>query len=183
MLGECILGTTVAIQSGLDASGLSLDLILLIVGGLLLVFGLWWTYFVGGDEHGLTSMRIALTWGYGHYFVFASIAALGAGLEVAVLVSKHIAHVPPVVSGLAVAVPVAVFLVVISQLRRLSWPAGAENHINIAVLVVLILGSGALAGVIGIGLSVLAQGLVLIAGLTVWLVIASRRAKRLQSAG
>jgi len=177
VLGECILGTTVAIRGGLDSAGLTLDLLLLVIGGLLLVFGLWWVYFVGGDEHGLTSMRIALTWGYGHYFVFAAIAALGAGLEVAVVYSQHLAHVSGVVSGLAVAVPVAVFLVVISQLRRLSWPAGAENHLMIAVLVVLIVGAGVLAGVLGIGLSVLLQGVVLLAGLTGWLVIASRRAK------
>lgn len=177
VLGECILGTTVAIQSGLDANGLSADLLMLIGGGLLLVFGIWWTYFIGGDEHGLTSLRVALTWGYGHYFVFASIAALGSGLEVAVLVSEHEAHIAPVVSGLAVAVPVAVFLVVISQLRRLSWPSGAENHVVIAALVVLLLGFGALAGVLGVGLSVLAQGLVLLAGLTTWLLIAARRAK------
>ncbi|MGI5130638.1 low temperature requirement protein A [Pseudonocardia sp. CA-107938] len=183
VLGECILGTTVAIRGSLDAAGLTLDLLMLIVGGLLLVFGLWWTYFVGGDEHGLTSMRVALIWGYGHYLVFASIAALGAGLEVAVLVSEHVAHVSAIVSGLAVAAPVAVFLIVISQLRRLSWPAGAENNLVVAVLVVLIVGAGALAGVLGIGLSVLLQGVALMSGLTVWLVLAARRAKAVRAPG
>jgi hypothetical protein len=47
----------------------------------------------------------------------------------------------------------------------------------IAVLVLLVVVFGALAGVLGIGLSVLVQGLVLLAGLMGWLVIAARRAK------
>jgi low temperature requirement protein LtrA len=178
VLGECILGTTVAIQQGFTESGFSLDLVLLALGGLLIVFGLWWTYFLGGDEHGLTSMRIALTWGYGHYFVFGAIGALAAGLEVGVVVAAHDAHVPTVVSGLAVGVPVALFLVVISQLRRLSWPAGTENHVMIAVLAVLIIGLGALAGVLGIGLAVLLMGVVLGAGLAIWVAMTTRRARK-----
>jgi hypothetical protein len=55
-------------------------------------------------------MRRAFVWGYGHYFVFASAAAVGAGLGVAVdRVGGHGA-IGPVAAGLAVAIPVALFL-------------------------------------------------------------------------
>jgi low temperature requirement protein LtrA len=177
VLGECVLGTTVAFQSALG-HGFSADLVLLAVGGLLLIFGLWWTYFLGGDDVGLTSLRSALTWGYGHYLVFGSVAALGAGLEVAVQTSEHAAEIPEAVAGLAVAVPVAVFLVVISQLRRLTWPAGVLNHGFVAATAVLVLVCGALAGVIGLGPAVLAMGVVLGALLAAYFAVSHRRAVR-----
>ena len=169
VLGECVLGTTVAFQSGIVDAGFSVDLVLLAIGGLLLIFGSWWTYFLGGDDAGLVSMRIALTWGYGHYIVFAAIAALGAGLEVAVVASEHQAHIPTVVAGLAVAVPVAVFQVVLSQLRRFTWPAGTLSHGLVALMAVLVLACGALAGVVGLGPSVLAMGIVVGAVLAIYL--------------
>ncbi|MFC4945299.1 low temperature requirement protein A [Pseudonocardia sp. GCM10023141] len=175
VLGECVLGTTIAFQSGITEAGLSIDLIMLAIGGLLLIFGLWWTYFLGGDDAGLVSMRVALTWGYGHYLVFAAIAALGAGLEVAVLASEHQAHLPLAVAGLAVAVPVAVFMIVISQLRQFTWPAGSLSHGLVTAMAVLVLGCGALAEVIGIGSAVLAMGVVLGALLAVYLRRAARR--------
>ncbi|GAA4555237.1 low temperature requirement protein A [Pseudonocardia xishanensis] len=163
-LGEVILATTVAFQSSMT-TGLSLELILVGLGGLLLMFGIWWVYFLGGDEHGFDSVRTALTWGYGHYFVFGAIAALGAGLEVAVQVAEHDAHASPLVSGFAVAVPVAVFLVVISVLRRLVWPAGTLTPALVGCCVVLLLLCPLLAPVAGIGVSVLVMGLVLAAAL------------------
>ena len=52
-----------------------------------------------------------MIWGYGHYFVFASAAAVGAGLEVAVAYDTHTPHgLGGVAAGFAIAVPVAVYL-------------------------------------------------------------------------
>src|SRR5918992_1539403 len=62
------------------------------------------------DRRLLTSMRVALFWGYGHYLIFASAAAVGAGLAVAVDHETHKAHLGGVAAGYAVAVPVAVYL-------------------------------------------------------------------------
>lgn len=174
VLGEGILGATVAVQAGITEAGLTPELLMLAAGGLLLLFGVWWTYFLGGDEAGLTTMRTALTWGYGHYLVFAAIAALASGLEVAVQVAEHTAHVPPIVAGLAVAVPLVVFLVVISGLRLLTWPAGTISPIIVAAICVLVLVLGALAGPLGVGLAVLLMGLVLGLGLAAYFVRARR---------
>ncbi|WP_312858299.1 low temperature requirement protein A [Pseudonocardia pini] len=160
VLGEVILAATVAFQSAMSA-GLSLQLILVGVGGLLLMFGIWWVYFLGGDEHGFRSLRVALTWGYGHYLVFGSVAALGAGLEVSVQVAEHVAHVAPLVAGYAVAVPVALYLIVISLLRRLVWPQGTLTPVLVGGGAVLLLLCPLLAPVAGIGVAVLVMGLVL----------------------
>ena len=49
-----------------------------IVGGLLIVFSMWWFYFDRPVHDLLTSFRKAFIWGYGHYLVFAAAAAVGA---------------------------------------------------------------------------------------------------------
>lgn len=164
VLGEVILAATVAFQ-GSQVSGLTLDLVLVAVGALLLMFGIWWIYFLGGDEHGFRSLRTALTWGYGHFLVFAAVAALGAGLETAVQLAEHEAHVAPLVAGFAVAVPVALYLLVIMVLRGLVWPSGTLTPLLVTLAAALILACALLAPVAGIGVSVLAMGIVLAAAL------------------
>ncbi len=111
VLGESILSATVAIQSAL-ASGEALPALLpLIIGGLLIVFSMWWVYFDRPVHDLLTSLGKAIVWGYGHYLVFAAAAAVGAGLAVSVDQVTHHAKVSAAGAGAAVAIPVAVFLV------------------------------------------------------------------------
>ena len=110
VLGESILAATIAVQSAL-ASGEALGaLVPLIIGGLLIVDSMWWMYFDRPVHDLLTSLRKAIVWGYGHYLVFASAAAVGAGLAVSVDYATHHAKIGSVAAGAAVAVPVAVFL-------------------------------------------------------------------------
>ncbi|MGR6998534.1 low temperature requirement protein A [Yinghuangia aomiensis] len=75
----------------------------------MLLFALWWLYFRLPAGHGLLSRREAsCLWGYGHYGVFAGLAALGAGLEVAVEQSGHrLAASPLARSGTPWPVPTA----------------------------------------------------------------------------
>jgi low temperature requirement protein LtrA len=162
VLGEVILAATVAFQDGM-AAALSGELVLVAVGGLLLMFGIWWTYFLGGEERRLRSTRDVWAWGYAHYPLFGSVAALGAGLEVAVRVAEHRAEVAPLVSGFAVAVPVALCLVLGLLLRRLVRPEGALGAALVVLGAVLLLLCPLLAPVAGIGVAVLAMGVVLAA--------------------
>ena len=83
----------------------------LIVGGLLIVYSLWWMYFDRPVHDLLTSLRKAIVWGYGHYLVFASAAAVGAGLAVSVDYATHHAKLASTTAGAAVAIPIAVYLV------------------------------------------------------------------------
>ena len=119
VLGEVILATLTAVQSAFTEHGVSAPLIVVAVAALILVFAVWWIYFTGAQAH-LRTLRIALTWGYGHFLVFGSIAALGAGLEVAVDALEHKAHVSEQAAALAVAVPVVVVLLVLAALHRIS---------------------------------------------------------------
>ncbi len=176
VLGEVILGITGAFGPALSERGFSVPLLLLGIGGLLVVVGIWWIYFLAGDDEGLTSLRVALTWGYGHYVVFAGIAATGAGLEVAVDAEEHTAHVSATTAAFAVAIPIALVLLVLTALRRLTWAPGSLALGWVASAVVGVLVSAALAGVIGIGVSVLLMGLVLAAMLAGYLLLLRHRA-------
>jgi low temperature requirement protein LtrA len=110
VLGESVLSANAAIQSALAAGAAFSRLIPLIVGGLLIMYSMWWSYFDRPVHDLLTGLRKAFVWGYGHYFVFASAAAVGAGLAVAVDAATHEAKIGPVGAGAAVAVPVATYL-------------------------------------------------------------------------
>jgi low temperature requirement protein LtrA len=110
VLGESILSSTGAIQSAMAEGGTLSALLPVIVGGLLCVYSMWWVYFDRPAHTSLTSVRRAIMWGYGHYFVFASAAAVGAGIAVGVDQATHPAEMSSVAAGFAVAVPVAVFI-------------------------------------------------------------------------
>ena len=110
VFGESILSATAAVQSAVAAGERVAHLAPIIAGGMLIVYSLWWIYFDRPAHDLLRTMRRAFVWGYGHYFVFASAAAVGAGLGVAVdRVGGH-AAIGPVAAGMAVAIPVALFL-------------------------------------------------------------------------
>jgi low temperature requirement protein LtrA len=117
VLGESLLAATVAAQSALDAEAAFGELATTATGGLLTVFGMWWLYFAKGASRQLASLRSALVWGYGHYLVFASAAAVGAGLAVSVDVAAQHAKVGELVAGAAFTVPVAVFLLTVWALQ------------------------------------------------------------------
>ncbi|KKJ93967.1 low temperature requirement protein A [Micromonospora sp. HK10] len=115
VLGEVVLSTSVAIQRGVDAG--NEELWSLAAAGTVIVFAIWWVYFDRPDPLPPRSVGGALAWGYGHYFVFSSIAAVGAGLAVAVDRDLGAGPVSGRVAGYAVAVPVAVFLLALWGLQ------------------------------------------------------------------
>ncbi|RLP74144.1 low temperature requirement protein A [Mycetocola tolaasinivorans] len=111
-LGEGLIGTIASVSAVLETQGWSLEAVLLAVAGTGLTFALWWTYFVSPSGEVLHHHRArGLLWGYGHIAVFASIAAVGAGLHVAAYVVEGEAAIGPVGALLATAIPVAIFLV------------------------------------------------------------------------
>jgi low temperature requirement protein LtrA len=111
VFGESILSATAAVQAAVAAGERVSALVPIIAGGMLIVYSMWWFYFDRPAHDLLTSARRAFVWGYGHYFIYAAAAAVGAGLGVAVdRVGAHTA-VGPVAAGMAVAAPVSIFLV------------------------------------------------------------------------
>ena len=110
VLGEVILASVQAVQGALG-QGRQPGLVLVIVGGLLSVFSMWWLYFK--RDHAVLfegSTRITFAVGYGHYAIFASAAATGAALAAAVDLVQGEAHTTARVVGLAFAGAVAVYV-------------------------------------------------------------------------
>jgi hypothetical protein len=82
---------------------------------------------------------LSILWGYGHYFILASAAAVGAGLGVVVDYDTHHAEISGTVAGYAVALPVAVYLFFVWLLHIRPHQAGAQvvAYPVVAVLVLL----------------------------------------------
>jgi low temperature requirement protein LtrA len=111
VLGETVSAATLAVRGALDEGGHATGpLLALAVAGLLIVFSLWWVYFDRPAHNLLRTLRRSELWGYGHYFIFASAAAVGAGLSVAVDHFTGATEISGTLAGYAVAIPVAVYL-------------------------------------------------------------------------
>jgi low temperature requirement protein LtrA len=157
-LGESILAASMALQSATGEGGARLGALLPVVaGGLLIVFSCWWLYFER-PGYEVLSYRTAFIWGYGHYFVFAAAAAVGAGLAVAVDQATGRSTISAKAAGLAVSVPAAVFLLGLWLLH-----ARSEGRPVARVAPPLVAAAVLLAPLAG-GQAVLATGL-LLAGL------------------
>ena len=145
VLGECVLAANVAIQVVVEDTGWDFDLLLVGGGGLVLLFALWWMYFLKEAGAGLARHReLAFWWGYGHFGVFAALAALGAGLEVAVEEVSHHVAAPHGLVGLAIALPVAVYLVVVWLLHAPLGEGYRRSVVPIALAAAATLGAAAL---------------------------------------
>jgi low temperature requirement protein LtrA len=170
VLGECVSASTVAIQSATSEGGLSGRLVLLAAGGLLLVIGVWWSYFKHEATPALReSFGLTLVWAYSHYLIFSMVAALGAGIEVAIENSEHLTHVSATTAALAVAIPVAVYLVVLGRLHSFlgtETRTGQGLVIGTAALVLV----AVLLAPAAIWATVLAMGVIVCASIAAFLI-------------
>jgi low temperature requirement protein LtrA len=168
VLGESVLSASTGFQAALDEGGLTADLAAVGVGGLVLAFTAWWLYF-DHPGHIRPHRDRSFRWGYAHVLIFAALAAMGAGLQVAT--QAVTGHGEPRIAALAVAVPVAAYLLglVLVMLMTGFSPTdeGVYSKLGGAAAVLVI---GALAPVAGavVGsaavLAVLATWMVLTAG-------------------
>jgi len=132
LLGEGVLAASSGLQAAFAVAGGSPALIVVGVAGLIILVGLWWLYFLEPAEEGLArNRRWSFFWGYGHVFLFAAAAAVGAGLEIAVQAVAHHTDATPLLAGLAVALPTALVLVLIWVLHK---PIVLENVVPAAAV-------------------------------------------------
>jgi low temperature requirement protein LtrA len=117
VLGESVLSTTLAIETGLETSREVGSLLSLAAAALVTVFSMWWLYFDQSGHQRLTSLRNSMVWGYGHFFIFAAVAAVGAGIGVAVDYVTHRAAVDGTTAAMATTIPVAIYLLGVGLLR------------------------------------------------------------------
>jgi low temperature requirement protein LtrA len=117
VLGESVAAATVAVRSAFDRHHGTGSLYALAAGGLLMAYAMWWLYFARPAHTLLATTHQAhrrrFPWAYGHYLIFASATAEGAGLAAyADHVTRH-TGASPTAAGLAVTVPAAVFLITV----------------------------------------------------------------------
>ncbi|MDQ2955839.1 MAG: low temperature requirement protein A [Actinomycetota bacterium] len=120
VLGECVLAASNALQDANAAHSSVAPLVVLGTGALVLLFALWWLYYLRDPAEGLGSQRNAVSfrWGYGHYGVFASLAAVGAGLEVAAEAVSEQIEASDLTVAYAVAVPICIFVFLLWFLHK-----------------------------------------------------------------
>ena len=116
-LGEGVVGTVAALSAVVDQQGWTRDAALVGIAGTGLTFGMWWTYFLVPSAQMLHQHRKrAAVWGFGQMLIVTSIVATGAGLHLAAYFIDHKAQISAAVVVLAVALPVVVFIVLLSAL-------------------------------------------------------------------
>ncbi|WP_141577974.1 low temperature requirement protein A [Actinomadura sp. WMMA1423] len=142
LFGESVYAATNGVRGAFERAEAMGPLIVVAGGGLILLFALWWLYFLAPAGEGLSERRhLSFLWGYGHYGVFASLAALGAGLEAAVeQIGDHV-RAAPVGVCYAVAIPAALCVVLLWTIYTpiLGEPLFHPAVVVCGVIVVLIL--------------------------------------------
>jgi low temperature requirement protein LtrA len=150
VLGESVLAAAFALQVAIDEGHHVSDLATTAIGGFLAVASMWWIYFDQPVERVLARARRAFArhegnqsflWGYGHYVVFASAAAVGAGLAVAVDGVLDHSALTEVETGLAVTVPIAVYVLSVWVLHRAHKDPGWHRTWAAPVTAALVLAS------------------------------------------
>ncbi|MEV7521634.1 low temperature requirement protein A [Streptomyces sp. NPDC091371] len=169
VLGETIAAATVAVKSALDEHEALGVLLPIAGGGLLIVFAAWWIYFAVPMHEHLASNREAIPWGYGHLLIFASGAAIGAGIEVAVEHAVGKAHISQTAANAAVTVPAAGFLLMVWFLHSRHFKRGLAQQLTLPVSAVVVLACAWLGPY-----AVLYAGLVCAATVAVGLTLSSR---------
>jgi low temperature requirement protein LtrA len=109
VLGESIIGSFAATQEAFSNHDVNFKEIFLVIGGLLIMFAMWWVYFDRSHHHHQRRGVQPFLWGYGHFFIFISIAILGAALAAAVDVSTQHAHISSQMMGWLIAACLAIY--------------------------------------------------------------------------
>ncbi|WP_440408653.1 low temperature requirement protein A [Neorhizobium petrolearium] len=145
VLGETLLAGSIALRQ--FAGELNLMLVHTALSALVIVFALWWAYFARQEHLGSHTLSRALQWGYGHFFIFASGAAVGGGFAALVDIITHHSDVPLLVGDYAVAIPVAIYYASLWFVRDRFACRGFSRY---ALLIFGLL--GLVAPAIGLGL-------------------------------
>ncbi|WP_285725549.1 low temperature requirement protein A [Psychromicrobium xiongbiense] len=113
VLGESILAAATAVaevRKEADPAGI----VLIAVTGLVIVASMWWIYFALPQHELLTNLRQGLFWGYGHFVVFASAAAVAGGIEISLLTEQHhLDALSSVEAAATLTVPVALYVLMV----------------------------------------------------------------------
>ncbi len=139
LLGETIAVLAIGNSNVITAGDHVGPLIAVGICALVLIFALWWLYFLQPSGDGLAAHREgSFFWGFTHYFIFAGLGSLGAGLQVVVLSAGGSVKISAAEAAWSVSIPVALYLasLLVAHVRILP---GILVHAWIVVPTVLVL--------------------------------------------
>jgi low temperature requirement protein LtrA len=119
VLGESVLAATVSMREAVEAVGMSVEVVALAGGALAIAFCAWWLYFNRPGHNQPARGETVFAWGYGQLPVFASLAALGAGVQLTAAWLDH-HHASDRLASLGVAIPAAGYLVSLAVLDLIA---------------------------------------------------------------
>ncbi|HEY1824803.1 MAG TPA: low temperature requirement protein A [Acidimicrobiales bacterium] len=164
VLGEALLTTSAGVRAALTQRVALHAILPVVIGGLLIVFGMWWIYFdlpserIAERVRGDGRISGAFLFGYTHYFIVASVAAAGAGFAVAVHRAAGPSHLTNLEAGFAESVPVAIYVLAVWLVHRPYKTPGWWREVAAPLAVALILGTSVLSSTLlasGVVISVL----------------------------
>ncbi|BDZ45803.1 low temperature requirement protein A [Naasia aerilata] len=168
-LGEVVYGTVTTVTAVVAEQGWSLGTGVVAFSGMALAFAMWWVYYLTPAAEVLAAHRERVFfWAYGHFVVFASIAATGAGLHVVADAIEGEAELDSVGVALTVAIPVLVLSTAIFTIYSVLLRAFDRFHVPLFALSVLAIVAGVAAPALGgsltvtLGLLVLSPAIVIV---------------------
>jgi low temperature requirement protein LtrA len=178
LLGEGVLAASVGVRAAVERGAVDGPLVVVAASGLVLVFALWWLYFLEPAGDALAARRErSYAWGYGHYGIFAALAAFGAGVEAAVERTGGHGEGGAIAASAAIAIPVALYLL---MLVAVGAAVGARRAVRPAAVVGtagIVLALPSAAGAVGLA-AVVAATAVACSGLVVATVLAEAGTSR-----
>jgi low temperature requirement protein LtrA len=134
-LGEGVVGTVASLSAVVGAQGWSFDAVFVVVAGVGLTFGMWWTYFIVPQAELLHAHRErSFLFGYLPVVTLGAIVATGAGLHAAAYFIEHHSKLSSVETVLSVALPVATYIASIYLLYALLVRTVDSFHMLLLVL-------------------------------------------------
>jgi low temperature requirement protein LtrA len=138
VLGETILASSLAFQVVVNERDASTTVILTAIGALLTVFSMWWIYFAKRAAPALVSNRVGFPWGYGHFVVFSSAAAVGAGVGVMVDSVTNRTHLSDIGAAATFTITVMLFMLAVAFIHTLLHGAQRDRLVTYGVAVALV---------------------------------------------
>jgi low temperature requirement protein LtrA len=141
-LGEGVVGTVASLSAVVSAQGWSFDAAFVVVAGIGLTFGMWWSYFVVPQAELLHAHPERSFWfGYLPIPMFGAIVATGAGLHAAAYYIEHHSKLDSTETVLAVALPVGLYILILYALYAVIARAIEAFHLLLLALTAAVLGA------------------------------------------
>ena len=146
-IGEVVAATTSAVGALVGEKGWSAPAVVIVSAGLVLAAALWWAYFLVPSQLLLQRWpERTFAWRSVHLPLFGALAAVGAGLRVATVAVER-AELSLLDVALALAVPVAAFVVIVYLLWSVLTRSWDLTHVPLFGLCVLPLVAAVVVGV------------------------------------